>query len=116
MRPLKTKEMRNRLRAIIESEQPKKLQNFRSVTEHWYDNCAKLEKQKGSKSYVPQHRTLKLQDTRQDREQHHETSTQTRMTERHHGNKMAPVAPPTIERIRQLIVAATVISYASHFF
>ncbi|GBL95959.1 hypothetical protein AVEN_227176-1 [Araneus ventricosus] len=57
--------------------------------------------------YVPQHRTLKLQDTRQDREQHHETSTQTRMTERHHGKKMAPVAPPTIERRRQLIVTAT---------
>ncbi|GBO24695.1 hypothetical protein AVEN_62123-1 [Araneus ventricosus] len=59
-------------------------------------------------SYVPQHRTLKLQDTRQDTEQHHETSTQTRMTERHHGKKMAPVAPPTIERRRQLIVTATV--------
>ncbi|GBM48358.1 hypothetical protein AVEN_37808-1 [Araneus ventricosus] len=57
--------------------------------------------------YVPQHRTLKLQDTRQNREQHHETSTQTRMTERHHGKKMAPVAPPTIERRRQLIVTAT---------
>ncbi|GBM29584.1 hypothetical protein AVEN_130069-1 [Araneus ventricosus] len=53
--------------------------------------------------YVPQHRTLKLQD----REQHHETSTQTRMTERHHGKKMAPVAPPTIERRRQLIVTTT---------
>ncbi|GBN30153.1 hypothetical protein AVEN_52496-1 [Araneus ventricosus] len=53
--------------------------------------------------YVPQHRTLKLQDTRQDREQHHET----RMTERHHGKKMAAVAPPTIERRRQLIVTAT---------
>ncbi|GBM07135.1 hypothetical protein AVEN_131765-1 [Araneus ventricosus] len=57
--------------------------------------------------YVPQHRTLKLQDTRQDREQHHDTSTQTRMTERHHGKKMAPVAPPTIERRRQFIVTAT---------
>ncbi|GBO08264.1 hypothetical protein AVEN_174174-1 [Araneus ventricosus] len=57
--------------------------------------------------YVPQHRTLKLQDTRQDREQHHETSTQTGMTERHHGKKMAPVVPPTIERRRQLIVTAT---------
>ncbi|GBN55161.1 hypothetical protein AVEN_203516-1 [Araneus ventricosus] len=57
--------------------------------------------------FVPQHRTLKLHDTRQDREQHHETSTQTRMTERHHGKKMAPVAPPTIERRRQLIVTAT---------
>ncbi|GBL98127.1 hypothetical protein AVEN_84618-1 [Araneus ventricosus] len=56
------------------------------------------------RGYVPQHRTFKLQDTRQDREQHHETSTQTRMTERHHGKKMAPVAPPTIERRRQLIV------------
>ncbi|GBN05691.1 hypothetical protein AVEN_115896-1, partial [Araneus ventricosus] len=50
--------------------------------------------------YVPQHRTLKLQDTRQDRVHHHETSAQTRMTERHHGKKMAPVAPPTIERRR----------------
>ncbi|GBO43318.1 hypothetical protein AVEN_86901-1, partial [Araneus ventricosus] len=30
--------------------------------------------------YVPQHRTLKLQDTRQDREQRHETSTQTGLT------------------------------------
>ncbi|GBM13790.1 hypothetical protein AVEN_50137-1 [Araneus ventricosus] len=59
--------------------------------------------------YVPQHRTLKLQDTRQNREQHHETSTQTRMTERHHGIKMAPVAPPTIERRRQLIVTATIL-------
>ncbi|GBN41133.1 hypothetical protein AVEN_60363-1 [Araneus ventricosus] len=58
--------------------------------------------------YVPQHRTLKLQDTRQDREQHHDTSTQTRMTERHHGKNMALVAPPTIERRRQLIVTATV--------
>ncbi|GBM09921.1 hypothetical protein AVEN_86807-1 [Araneus ventricosus] len=29
------------------------------------------------------------------------------MTERHHGKKMAPVAPPTIERRRQLIVTAT---------
>ncbi|GBN12839.1 hypothetical protein AVEN_248782-1 [Araneus ventricosus] len=57
--------------------------------------------------YVPQHRTLKLQDTRQDREQHHEISTQTRMIERHHGKKMSPVAPPTIERRRQLIVTAT---------
>ncbi|GBM84097.1 hypothetical protein AVEN_40846-1 [Araneus ventricosus] len=57
--------------------------------------------------YVPQHRTLKLQDTRQDRVQHHETSTQSRMTERHHGKKTAAVAPPTIERRRQLIVTAT---------
>ncbi|GBL96213.1 hypothetical protein AVEN_118756-1 [Araneus ventricosus] len=58
--------------------------------------------------YVPQqHRTLKLQDTSQDREQHHDTNTQTRMTERHHGKKMAPVAPPTIERRRQLTVTAT---------
>ncbi|GBO34910.1 hypothetical protein AVEN_11324-1 [Araneus ventricosus] len=57
--------------------------------------------------YVPQHRPLKLQDTRQDREQHHETSTQTRMTERHHGEKLAPVAPPTMERRMQLIVTAT---------
>ncbi|GBN85805.1 hypothetical protein AVEN_93325-1 [Araneus ventricosus] len=63
--------------------------------------------------YVPQHRTLKLQDTRQDRVQHHETSTQTRMTERHRGKKMAPVAPPTIERRRQLIVTATSSPYAS---
>ncbi|GBM11194.1 hypothetical protein AVEN_133925-1 [Araneus ventricosus] len=29
------------------------------------------------------------------------------MTERHHGKKMAPVAPPTIEGRRQLIVTAT---------
>ncbi|GBM56636.1 hypothetical protein AVEN_150053-1 [Araneus ventricosus] len=57
--------------------------------------------------YVPQHRTLKLQDTRQDKEQHLDTSTQTGMTERHHGKKMAPVAPPTIERRRQLIVTTT---------
>ncbi|GBO16896.1 hypothetical protein AVEN_66583-1, partial [Araneus ventricosus] len=57
--------------------------------------------------YVPQHRTFKLQDTRQDREQHHDTSIQTRIIERHHGKNMAPVAPPTIERRRQLIVTAT---------
>ncbi|GBN41513.1 hypothetical protein AVEN_178953-1 [Araneus ventricosus] len=31
------------------------------------------------------------------------------MTERHHGKKMAPVAPPTIERRRQLIVTATTV-------
>ncbi|GBN93857.1 hypothetical protein AVEN_93712-1 [Araneus ventricosus] len=70
-------------------------------------DCILLKKTKKVISYVPQHRTLKLQDTRQDREQHHETSTHTRMTERHHGKKMAPVAPPTIERRRQLIVTAT---------
>ncbi|GBL80752.1 hypothetical protein AVEN_54255-1 [Araneus ventricosus] len=29
------------------------------------------------------------------------------MTERHHGKKMAPIAPPTIERRKQLIVTAT---------
>ncbi|GBM42193.1 hypothetical protein AVEN_261165-1 [Araneus ventricosus] len=30
------------------------------------------------------------------------------MTERHHGKKMAPVAPPTIGRRRQLIVTAII--------
>ncbi|GBM35581.1 hypothetical protein AVEN_121034-2 [Araneus ventricosus] len=52
-------------------------------------------------------KTQNIQVTRHDREQHHNTSTQTRMTERHHGKKMALVAPRTIERRRQLIVTAT---------
>ncbi|GBN92145.1 hypothetical protein AVEN_198874-1 [Araneus ventricosus] len=33
------------------------------------------------------------------------------MTERHHGKQMAPVAAPTIERRRQLIVTATPLGF-----
>ncbi|GBN48200.1 hypothetical protein AVEN_156177-1 [Araneus ventricosus] len=48
--------------------------------------------------YVPQHRTLKkINENRQQ----HKTSIQTRMREASWEKRMAPVAPPTIERRRQ---------------